>query len=682
MKFGRPALAAVSCGIAVVPSHAFLSPSPPIALHPPTARMGGWVGGGELVLARDLIARNFRLVNAFALTETLRWEMRSTLTSDEEASTTGYDNGEAGGGGGVSGGGRGGGLPTEDAPEFPELLSTGIYEIANADQHNAWIRANPDKLMVVKFYAPWCRACKSVEPKFLQISKDPAYAGIPIIWGQLSVQHNKAFVKSLDIMALPSIQIYAGSEGLVETFPCGPSKVPMLRRKITETINDKIDPNTMTLKYTDCTNPENAESMPCRTRSLAVLEDSADANSSEIDEVITDTRKEENLRYLRTGVPYFKDFSDDEFYELMDKAKLVTFEKGDVIMRQGMEGSMFYVIESGEVEIMVKTAFEDPLTTPPGYLGAVINVLGPHNYFGERALITKEPRAASIRALRKTRCFAFDVEDIPSSSVLSGKKQATAERMEEVNSKYGTDVYDIDMISDQFSAANTLNQQRGSVNNPQLIRGVDVDEDYVPPSSTSHGLTLGSEMNDRVISLFVRFKQIGRAAKCFEYIMKARPNFGDAGESRRRALLVSKLTRAQREEFSDLFRIIDASGDGTISILELRRAMESVGKGRSDEELREMINNANPNIDGNDTMTFDEFMGVMAEAEFYYLFLDTFEMLDVNKTGFVSAGDLDRVLCGVRDLISDDRMSIIDTEDMDMQIDYETYADMLLGKPL
>jgi Ca2+-binding EF-hand superfamily protein len=351
------------------------------------------------------------------------------------------------------------------------------------------------------------------------------------------------------------------------------------------------------------------------------------------------------------------------------QAKLVTFEKGDVIMRQGMEGSMFYVIESGEVEIMVKTAFEDPLTTPPGYLGAVINVLGPYNYFGERALITKEPRAASIRALQKTRCFAFDVEDIPSSSVLSGKKQATAERMEEVNSKYGTDVYDIDMISDQFGAANMLNQMRGSVNNPQMIRGVDVDEDYVPPEETgADRLGLGSEANDRVISLLVRFKQIRRAAKCFEYIMKARPNFGDAGESRRRALLVSKLTRASREEFSDLFRIIDASGDGTISILELRRAMESVGEGRSDEELREMINNANPNIDGNDAMTFDEFMGVIAEAEFYYLFLDTFEMLDVNKTGFVSAGDLDRVLCGVRDLISDDRMSIIDTEDMDMQV--------------
>ena len=50
--------------------------------------------------------------------------------------------------------------------------------------------------------------------------------------------------------------------------------------------------------------------------------------------------------------------------------------------------------------------------------------------------------------------------------VLSRKKQATAERMEEVNSKYGTDVYDIAMILDQFAAANTLNQMRVSVNSP------------------------------------------------------------------------------------------------------------------------------------------------------------------------------------------------------------------------
>ena len=362
----------------------------------------------------------------------------------------------------------------------------------------------------------------------------------------------------------------------------------------------------------------------------------------------------------------------------------MTFEQGDVIMRQGMEGSMFYVIETGEVEITVRTAFEDPLTTPSDYLGAVINILGPHNYFGERALITHEPRAASVRATQKTRCFAFDVNDIPSTSVLSGKKEATIERMQEINNKYGTDVYDIDLIESQFKNANTANQQRGSVNTPGKIAGVDTDDTAPvdPVAAMEVEDASNAQANDRVISLLVRFKQIRRAARCFEYIMKVKPKFGDVGEARRRALLVSKLTKYQRSEFKDLFKLIDQSGDGHISLLELRRAMESVGQNRSDDELLQMINNANPEIDGNEEINFAEFMGMMAEAEFYYLFIETFEALDSNKSGFVSAGDLNRVLCGVRDLVSDDRMSIIDTSDMDMQVDYETFADMLLGKPL
>ncbi|KAL7549435.1 hypothetical protein ACHAWF_012703 [Thalassiosira exigua] len=573
MRFRSETLGLALAAAAAVPTHTASAFAPSHHLGGPSGPPGAVALGAEdrrALAPRDLIASNMRTEKAFVVTNTLRWEMRSTLTRGDEgtAAATGAD-GQADGADGQGGAG-------DDKPPFPTRRPDGIYEIENADQHNAWLQANPDKLMV-------------------------------------------------------------------------------------------------------------SEAAPCRTRSLAVALEGEQA--SEIDEVISDGRKEENLLYLRTGVPFFKDFDDDDFYELMDKAKLVTFEQGDVIMRQGMEGSMFYVIESGEVEIMVKTAFEDPLTTPPDYLGAVINVLGPHNYFGERALITKEPRAASIRALQKTRCFAFDVADIPNSSVLSGKKEASTERMAELNSKYGTDVYDIDLISDQFATANVANQQRGSVNTPEAIRGVDVDEDYVPPGPEDAGGYFAVDSNnERVISLLLRFKQVRRAAKCFEYILKSRPNFGDVGEARRRALLVSKLTRAQREEFAELFRIIDGAGDGSrdgrISILDLRRAMESVGEARTDEELRAMINNADPNIDGNEEINFAEFMGVMAEAEFYYLFLDTFEMLDVNNTGFVSAGDLDRVLCGVRDLISDDRMSIIDTEDMDMQVDYETYADMLLGKPL
>ena len=83
-------------------------------------------------------------------------------------------------------------------------------------------------------------------------------------------------------------------------------------------------------------------------------------------------------------------------------------------------------------------------------------------------------------------------------------------------------------------------------------------------------------------------------------------------------------------------------------------------------------------------ITFDEFMGVMAEAEFYNLFLNTFDTLDTYNSGFVRAKDLKKVLCGVRDLISDDQTSIIDSvdSDEDMLVNYEQFTKMMIGSAL
>jgi len=66
------------------------------------------------------------------------------------------------------------------------------------------------------------------------------------------------------------------------------------------------------------------------------------------------------------------------------------YEPGDYIIKQGEPPSGFFVIEQGEVEIVRATPEK------PG--GEVIAVLGMGNFFGEQALITNQPRAASVRA--------------------------------------------------------------------------------------------------------------------------------------------------------------------------------------------------------------------------------------------------------------------------------------------
>ena len=537
--------------------------------------------------------------------------------------------------------------------------------------NSALLEQNQDKIIIVKFFAPWCRSCKRLEPKFVQISKNPKYDGLPLVFAQLSVANSKEYVKALGVLALPSVHIYAGGEGLVENFPCGPSKVPILKKKIAQVVNQKVDPKTFELKpFCDSTN----EAEPCTTRSIATT---GSVTKLSVGDVVV---KQETMDYLRNDVVFFKDLTDEEFDGLMKRSTYSTFEAGSIIMKQGMPGETFYVIDSGTVEILVKGAFEDPLTTPAGYLGAVVNSLEKNNYFGERALLTGQPRAASIRSVTKTRCFTFDMADIPASSSLSGKTSPTQERVAQVNDKYAVDYYNINLISDQFKNVSILSQVRGSTNRPYIIEGVDTDDDDVVEGGSSEQKVSKTSPNDSVLSLLVRFKLLRQAGRCFKYISKTSPKWGDQGEVNRRSLLVSKLTRAQRSEFIDVFKMIDSDNDGTINVSEMKRVLDVIDDQTNTEtDIQEMINKANPSVDGNLEVTLTEFLGVMAEAEFYYLFKDTFATLDPHNSGYVQAGKLDKILCGLRDLISDDRMSIIDIDDKDMLIDYESFSRMMIG---
>lgn len=551
--------------------------------------------------------------------------------------------------------------------------------------------ANTNKLVIVKVFAPWCKACKAIEPKFLAISKDKKYDNLPIVWASLTVAGNKEYIKAQGILALPSMLYYAGSEGLVENFPCGPSKIPIMKRKLAQFINDFVDPETRDLKV--MMQPSDLMAMmeedePCAERSM-ILEDAGKGQDSSSLTVAGVSLSKDVMAKLRK-IPFFSDLTPTEFTETLQKAKLRTWEEGNVIMREGKKGRTFYFIESGEVEVMVKTAFQDPMTVPSNYLGAMINRLSQNDYFGERALITGEYRAASVRASTKTRCFAFDKDDIPSSSVLSGKGVASAMRLAQVNDKYGVDVSGLELleVSKQLEDSKMGSQIRGSVNTPEFLPGIDSDEDIdvsddVPQPTDQEIFTSPAftTSEDTIITLMQRLRIVKYASRCFDYISKTRPSW-NAGALKRRSMLVDQLTSAQKQEFRQVFKLIDVSGDNAISLLELKRVMESIGEEKTDEELQVMIEQTGHLLDGTQVITFSDFMGIMAEAEFYHLFTETFKNLDQENSGFVRAMDLDRVLCGMRDLISDDRKSIIDVEDKDMMIDYEQFSRMLLGGAL
>jgi putative ABC transport system ATP-binding protein len=90
-----------------------------------------------------------------------------------------------------------------------------------------------------------------------------------------------------------------------------------------------------------------------------------------------------------------------EMVELAQKMTLRRYEPGEAVITQGDEGDRFYLVRSGEVEIEVRE----------GAVTRQVGTMGRGAYFGERALISKEPRAATVRATAPLEVYSLDKPD-------------------------------------------------------------------------------------------------------------------------------------------------------------------------------------------------------------------------------------------------------------------------------
>ncbi|KAJ2695922.1 hypothetical protein FB645_006337 [Coemansia sp. IMI 203386] len=68
-------------------------------------------------------------------------------------------------------------------------------------------------------------------------------------------------------------------------------------------------------------------------------------------------------------------------------------------------------------------------------------------------------------------------------------------------------------------------------------------------------------------------------------------------------------TSSEEDELREAFKVFDKNGDGVISADELRQVMTSLGERLSDEEVSEMIREAD--VDGDGNINYEEFAKMM-----------------------------------------------------------------------
>jgi len=112
-------------------------------------------------------------------------------------------------------------------------------------------------------------------------------------------------------------------------------------------------------------------------------------------------KHDEETKELLRKVPFLSKLDDNILNKIATASTTVKYAKDEVIVRKGDEGNVFYIIKSGKVKVS---------DIEIGDAKYVDQELGVGEFFGERALITSEPRVANITAVESCTALALSKE--------------------------------------------------------------------------------------------------------------------------------------------------------------------------------------------------------------------------------------------------------------------------------
>jgi CRP/FNR family transcriptional regulator, cyclic AMP receptor protein len=98
---------------------------------------------------------------------------------------------------------------------------------------------------------------------------------------------------------------------------------------------------------------------------------------------------------LLRNVRLFSDLDERDLQSLSEEFNERRFSTGEKIALEGEGGLMFFVVESGELNVEVH--------------GEAVSTIGPGSSFGEIALIDRRPRTATVIASSDVKAYGLPV---------------------------------------------------------------------------------------------------------------------------------------------------------------------------------------------------------------------------------------------------------------------------------
>ncbi len=171
-------------------------------------------------------------------------------------------------------------------------------------------------------------------------------------------------------------------------------------------------------------------------------------------------REEDNsLEALLSQVPIFSELTDKELRRLASIVHKREYTAGEFIFSQGDPGLGMYVVESGQVEIVL---------TEPNNEQRTLTVLKPGDFFGELSLLDESPRSASAVARSFSKIIGFfrpDLIELLDRSPKSGTKilfklgEVIGTRLRITNEQLGKTSAELEKLSINRGGERNANRQ-------------------------------------------------------------------------------------------------------------------------------------------------------------------------------------------------------------------------------
>jgi len=123
------------------------------------------------------------------------------------------------------------------------------------------------------------------------------------------------------------------------------------------------------------------------------------------------------LARLLRKVEFFSPLTVGQIEQILPYVLLYSYSAGEKVFKQGEMGDAFYIVYSGTVDVSLKKGFFS--------LGKNVATLKAGDFFGEIALISREPRNATVTCAEPAQLFALVASDF--QLVLKENPKASAE---------------------------------------------------------------------------------------------------------------------------------------------------------------------------------------------------------------------------------------------------------------